>query len=101
MLLELKQIQETKPIREITDFDLDDLIFLCICNHLDTGHENLIGSCHYETCDCKNFKQKDFEIEIILTVLDVFSYENPELEYDSPQFWLELKFWLKEYNENK
>lgn len=91
MQLDLIEIKEAKPIQKIiTEFDLDDLIFLCTCNHLDTGHRYLKGECGYDDCNCKEFKQKDFEIEIIVTNLDVFIYENPELVFDSPQFWLAL-----------
>jgi len=94
MLLEITKTQEIEITKEFkstfTIFDLDDLIFLCICNHLDTGHINCIGKCDYDLCDCEKFEQKDFEMEIIITKADVFSYENPDLEYDSPQFWLKL-----------
>lgn len=73
-----------------TIFDLDDLIFLCDCLHLDTGHKLLVGNCDYDKCKCKKFRQKDFEFEMFITKFDIFSYENPDLIVDSPQFWLKL-----------
>lgn len=90
MQLELIEQIKKQPKKIITDFKVDDLIFLCDCLHLDSGHTRLTENCNYETCDCKRFKQKDFEMEVVITVADVFSLENPELEFDSPQFWLKL-----------
>lgn len=96
MQLELTQIikQEIEITKDFkstyTIFDLNDLIFLCNCLHLDSGHKLLKEECSYLNCSCKKFEQRDFEFKVFITEADIFSYENPDLIVDSPQWWLKL-----------
>lgn len=91
-----QEVEITKEFKATyTIFDLDDLIFLCKCLHLDSGHNLLKNECSYLNCECKKFQQKDFEFNSSITEFDIFSHENPDLVVDSPQFWLALGEKLK------
>lgn len=74
---------------------LQDLFWFCECLHLDTGHKLCIGKCGYENCKCAQFIPKEFCIKLEITKSDVFLFENSDLIYDSPTFWLEFENWSK------
>lgn len=87
--------------------DLEELFFgMCECRHPKDNHEifsskedKLIpNECCYVSqnwCDCLEFTQMDFEMEIIITNADVFSYENPNLIYNSLEWWIKIGEFLK------
>lgn len=69
------------------------LFWLCECFHYDIAHKNAIEHCRLIFCNCNKFIPKEFSIKIEITRLDVFYFENPNLVYDSLEFWVEYEKW--------
>lgn len=85
---------------------LIDLWDMCGCNHLISGHHFIpiwgqAGQCDYANCECKQFKAKEFVIEIQIRKLDIFKFENSDCGNENfPQFWIDYEKWEK-LNEKK
>lgn len=69
------------------------LFWLCECFHYDISHKNGINNCRLIFCNCNKFVQKELSIKIEITRLDIFYFENPDLVYDSLDFWIEYENW--------
>lgn len=69
------------------------LFWLCECLHYDVAHKDEINNCKLIFCDCNKFVQKEFSIKIEITKIDIFSFENLDLVYDSLEFWVEYENW--------
>lgn len=100
----LAEGSKEKFIRKLKGSGSEMLFFLCKCGHLNTGHEFCEGKCAYpkfgklnEKCDCIKFEQIEFSLEIKLTKLDLFKFENPNCATEEfPQFWIDFEKWENE-----
>jgi hypothetical protein len=83
-------IQEKKVLLK----SLDELMYGCICQHLNTGHKLCEGECHYDGCECQKFTPISFQIECPITAGDLFESEVPNhSEKDSTSYWNEFFLW--------
>lgn len=102
----LLQFQETEEINEKIEeiqsnnyyeiyraTQLEALFWLCECLHYDMAHKAEIDNCKLIFCNCNKFIPKEFSIKIEITRLDIFSFKNPDLVYDSLEFWVEYENW--------
>lgn len=100
-LIQFQQLKEKpKPksmvIKRPIDYDnIEDSIFFCICKHPDYSHYLTVGECHYSPCVCEKFTSTEIEIVVQISIADIFSFENPDLEIDSIYWWEEIGEYIK------
>lgn len=97
----LPKIESLPLIKIERKHSYTDLWDMCECNHLISGHYFIpiwgqAENCGYENCKCKKYKAKEFKIEVKVSKLDMFKFENPNCGSEEyPQFWLDYNIWEK------
>jgi len=91
-----------KKLERRRKFGFWEQFFYCQCGHIYYIHNFNTSKCdaeYFGKCDCTELVFTEANLEMVFTTADIFEVENPNhSERDSPQWWMEIKFWLEGIN---